>query len=189
MTGNARPTPQDISNARTRRQIADRQAEEYAEAERLAQAALGPGWFPWMKLSLVDSGYHRIGDTEPAAVAYKVYSGEQRLSANARYVRRMPDGQVISAPSYEPLFGEMLKEPHPTRTLQIGNYTAPCPRYSLCWSALKRYEPRSAEQLADARVKREQRAIDKAAEEFPLFADQIRSGEWSAHKPTRWPPG
>ena len=33
MTGEASPTPQDIEIARLRRQIAARQAEEYAEAE------------------------------------------------------------------------------------------------------------------------------------------------------------
>jgi hypothetical protein len=40
----AQPTPQDLANAATRQAIADRQNDEYAEAQRLAFAALGPGW-------------------------------------------------------------------------------------------------------------------------------------------------
>jgi hypothetical protein len=178
----AQPTPQDIENARVRRQIADRQAEEYAEAERLALEALGPGWIPWMKLTLIDSDHHRTGNTEPAATAYKVCRGENRLTENSVYLRRMPDGQVVYADRYEPLFGELLQEPHPTRTLEVRGQQVPCPRYSLCWSALERYEPRSAEQLAAARVKRQQRAIEKEAQEHPLFAEQIRAGEGRTEK-------
>src|SRR3954452_6150027 len=83
MTSDARPTPQDIENVGIRREIAARQAEEYAAAERLALAALGPGWTPWMKLSLIDSDYHRTGNTEPAATAYKVCRGKERLSEHS----------------------------------------------------------------------------------------------------------
>ena len=182
MTGEDSPTHQETENARIRQGIADRQAEEYADAERLALEALGPGWTPWMKLSLLDSDYHRTGNTQPVATAYKVYRGEKRLSEHAVYLRRMPDGQVRQADSYEPLFGELLHEPHPTRTLEVRGRHVPCPRYSLCWSALDLYEPRSAEQLAAARAKREQRATERKAEENPLFAEQIRSGEWRPEK-------
>jgi hypothetical protein len=190
MIGTPSPTPQDIENARRRQQIAARQAEEYAEAERLALAALGPGWIPWMKLSLIDSDHHRTGNTEPAATAYKLYRGESRLSQNSIYLRRLPDGRILHSPSYEPLFGDLLHEPHPTRTLDIRGKQAPCPRYHVCWSALELYEPRSAEQLAAARVKREQRALDKEAAAHPLFAEQIRSGALSAdQKPRGRSPG
>ncbi len=185
MTGDASPSPQDIENARTRREIAARQNEVYAEAEHLALAALGPGWTPWMKLSLIDSDHRRTGDTEPAATAYKVYRGEQRLTENSAYLRKMPDGQILSAGSHEPLFGDLLHEPHPTRTIEVRGRQAPCPRYHLYWSALERYEPRSAEQLAASRVKREERAIEKQAHTYPLFAEQIRSGEWRAEKKSR----
>src|SRR5262245_32833255 len=178
MTAETSPTVQDMDNARRRRDIAARQAEEYAEAERLAVEALGPGWSPWMKLSLLDSDYHRTRNSEPVATAYKVCQGEQRLTENSVYLRRMPDGQILHGPRYEPLFGDLLQEPHPTRTLEVRGRQVPCPRYSLCWSALERYEPRSAEQLAAARVKREQRTIDREAQAHPLFAEQIRSGAW-----------
>jgi hypothetical protein len=97
----------------------------------------------------------------------------------------MPDGKVLHADSYEPLFGDLLHAPHPTRTLAIRGQQVPCPCYSLCWSALELYEPRSAEQLAAARAKREQRAIEKQAQEHPLFADQIVSGELRAEQKRR----
>jgi len=48
----------------------------------------------------------------------------------------------------------------------------------LCWSALERYSPRSAESLAAAREKREEKTVERQAQEHPLFADAIRSGEW-----------
>src|SRR5262249_22539979 len=102
------PNSQEIDNARVRRQIADRQAAEYAEAERLAQEALGPGWTPWMNLSLIDSDHRHTGNTAPAATAFKVYRGEQRLSENSVYLRQMPDGHISHADSYEPLFGDLL---------------------------------------------------------------------------------
>jgi hypothetical protein len=86
------PTDRDRENARIRQEIARRQADEYAEAERLALAALGPGWRPWMKLTLLDSDHHRTGNDAPAAIVYKVYRGDKKLSDNAVYLRRLPDG-------------------------------------------------------------------------------------------------
>lgn len=140
----------------------------------MALEAIGPDWKPWMKLTLIDSDHRRTGNTEPIATAYKVYRGEKRLTENAVFLRRMPDGKVLHAARYEPLFGDLLHAPHPTRTLEVRGQQVPCPRYELCWSALELYEPRSAGQLAAARQKREQRAVEKEARENPLFADQIR---------------
>ncbi len=168
------PTDRDRDNARIRQEIAAGQAEEYAEAKRLALAALGPGWTPWMKLVLLNSDYHRSGNAESVATAYKVYRGEKRLSESAVYIRRLPDGQIRTSPSYEPLFGELLQEPHPTRTIEVQGRQVPCPRYSLCWSSLERYAPRSAEQLAALRASRERKKAERAekkwVEENPLLA-------------------
>jgi hypothetical protein len=190
MTSDVSPTHKEIENARLRREIARHQAEEYAEAERLALVALGPGWTPWMKLYLLNSNGPGGETSEPVAIAYKLYRGDQRLSENSVYVRRMPDGRVLQAERYEPLFGDLLFEPHPTRTVEVGGKPAPCPRYNLYWSALERYAPRSAEQLAAARVKREQRAIDRQATVNPLFKEQIRSGQWrAANRPHGRSPG
>jgi hypothetical protein len=184
MTAEANPTSQEIENARVRRQIADRQAQEYAEVEQLALEALGPGWTPWMKIILLDSDHRRTGNTQPAATAYKVYRGAA-TSENASYLRRMPDGQIMHADTYEPLFGELLKEPHPTRTIEVRGEQVPCPHYTVYWSAVERYAPRSAEQLATARGKREQRAVEKDTQANPLFAEQIRAGEWRPEKKPR----
>ncbi len=189
MTAEAKPTDQDIDNARARQQIAARQAEEYAEAEHVALEALGPGWTPWMKLSLIDSDHRRTGNTEPVATAYKVYRGDERLTEHSAYLRRMPDGQVLHAASYEPLFGELIHEKHPTRTVEVRGQPVPVGRYELCWSALELYEPKSAEELAALRVTRERnaekRAVAQAIGANPLFAEQIRSGAWRPEKKPR----
>ncbi len=138
-----------------------------------------------MKLSLIDSDHRRTGNTDPAATAYKVYRGEKRLTENSVYLRRMPGGHIMHADSYEPLFGELLHEPHPARTIEVRGQQVPCPRYELCWSALELYEPRSAEQLAAARVKREHHGIENEAQKNPLFAEQIRAGDWRPEKRRR----
>jgi hypothetical protein len=127
-----------------------------------------------MKLSLLDSDYHRTGDTEAVATVYKVYPGAERLTENAVYLRRMLDGQVHHTHDYETLFGELLQEPHPTRTIEVRGQQVPCPRFSICWSALGRYEPRTAEQLAALRVSRERKKAEreekKWAADHPLLA-------------------
>jgi hypothetical protein len=168
------PSERDRENARIRQEIASRQAEEYAAVERLALAALGPGWTPWMKLTLVDSDYHRSGKTEPVATVYKVYHGDDKRSANAVYLRRLPDGQIRQAGSYEPLFGELVHEKHPTRTLEMQGRQVPACRYSVLWSALERYQPLSAEALAAWRVSRERNRAERAEKEWaadhPLLA-------------------
>jgi hypothetical protein len=147
------PTPQDIRNAAARQAIADRQSEAYHEAGRLALATLGPGWTPWMKLALIDSDHHRTGNVEPAVVAYKVYQGQKRVTENSVFLRRMPDGSVKKAASFELLFGDMLNQLHLTRKLELlHGQVVPAPRWTLCWSALELYNPRSAEELSKARV-------------------------------------
>ena len=184
MTG-PRPSDREEENARLRAEIAARQAAECAAAQALADEALGPGWVPWMRLSLIDADHRRTGDTAPAATAYKVCRGGRRRTEEAAYVRRMPDGSVRHAADYEELFGEMLSEPHPTRTDEVRGERVPCPRYELCWSALERYAPRSAGQLAAARIKREEKAVEDEARENPLFAEHIRSGAWRHGKGRR----
>jgi hypothetical protein len=41
----------------------------------------------------------------------------------------------------------------------------------------KTYRPKTAEQLAQARVQRQEKEVEKMAEEMPLFADAVRAGE------------
>jgi hypothetical protein len=91
------PTAQDIANAAARREIADREAAEYSEAIWMAVEALGAGYRPWMKLVLVDADHRRTGNNTPVATVYKVVTGEQRLTENSKFIRRMPDGVVAVA--------------------------------------------------------------------------------------------
>src|SRR5262249_52028477 len=110
----------------------------------------------------------------PVAVAYKVYRGDHKSTEHSVFVRRMPDGTVRHAGSYEPLFGDLLTETHPTRTLDVFGTTVPAPRYSLCWRALELYTPQSAEQRAAAREKRQQKELAAEAK-GNLFAEQVRA--------------
>jgi hypothetical protein len=137
-----------------------------------------------MKLVLIDSDHRRSGNTEPVAVVFKVYHGEQKLSEHSMYLRRMPDGNVRKSRNYEELFGELLHEPHPTRTLEFKGQVVPAPRWTLGWSALELYEPRSAEQLAALRQTRERNKAERAAAreraENPLFtvwAERLQAEE------------
>jgi hypothetical protein len=73
-------------------------------------------------------------------------------------------------------FGDMLTEPHPSMTIEVLGKTVAPHRYSLHWSGFEPdYVPKTAEQLAAARKKREDKAVEKEAAESPLFADLIRA--------------
>ena len=171
------PSAQDRENARRRAAISARQNAEYAEALKLA-LTLGPDYKPWMKLCLIDSDHRNTGNTEPFATVFKVYRGERRLSENSVDLRRMPDGQVLMADGYEPLFGDLLHEEHPTKRLEIRGQMIPAPKWSLCWASLERYEPLDASQLAALRVSRERgkarREEAKFQRENPLLAWAVR---------------
>jgi hypothetical protein len=171
--GMTEPTERDRKNAEFRQAVADRQQAEYADAMRMALAVLGPGFQPWMKVSVVDSDYRRTGDDTPRAVVYKLYSGEQRLSEYAVYIRQMPDGTVKKAYGYRSLIEELLEEPHPTRTVEFRGRRVPVARYELHWSALELYHPRDADQLAALRISREQKKAARAEathrSDNPLF--------------------
>jgi hypothetical protein len=167
------PIQQDIDNAAARQRIADRQLAEYSEAVALTLAALGPGCAPWMKLVLIDADHRRTGNTEPVATVYKVYRGEDRLSENSVFLRRMPDGTIRKADRYEPLFGELLEEKHPTRTVEVRGQQVPVGRWELCWQALELYRPQTAEALAKGRETRERNKTAREEAEHrasnPLF--------------------
>jgi hypothetical protein len=168
------PTERDRENERRRQAIALRQNAEHDEAVALALAALGPGWTPWMKISLIPADHRQTGDDRPVATIYKVYRGAARTSENALFLRRMPDGRVLTSDRYEPLFGDLLEEKHPTRTVEVRGRQAPVSRYEVVWSALELYHPRSAEQLAAQRQTREQKKAERQEkrwrEENPLLA-------------------
>ncbi len=169
------PTEQDKENAALREAIAARQNAEFEKAQALADRTLGPGYTPWMRLDLIPSDHHQTADTTPVATAYKVCKGDLKLSEKSFFLREMPGGLVQVAESYEPLFGDLLDDPHPTRKLELlrGEVVA-APRWTLVWRALELYHPKDAEQLAALRVSREagktRRADAKFAEKSPLLS-------------------
>lgn len=182
MTG---PTEQDRQNAERRQAIADLQFAEYQEAYLMALGKLGEGFTPWMKIVLLDSDHRRTGNREPGAVVYKVYRGEQRTSENSVFLRRMPDNRVAVADNYEELVATLLAEKHATKTVEVRGERVPCDRWEVCWQPLDLYRPKSATALADARQRREEKATAKAAEDNPLFAQQILAGELKIQKKPR----
>ena len=84
------PTELDRKNAALRQSVAERQADEYAEAMRVALDTLGPGWRPWMKICLIDADHRQSGDTTAVATVFKVYHGEARLSENSVFLCLCP---------------------------------------------------------------------------------------------------
>ncbi len=162
-------TEQDRSNAKMREAIAAKQEAAWNEAYLLAFGALGPGYTPWMRLSLIDSDHHNTGNTESIATVYKVYRGEERLTENSVFVMRRPDGTITKSKNHEELFGDLLKEKHPTRGFEHNGTWCAFDRWTLVWSALELYKPRSAEALAQLRATRESNKDAKFAEDYPLF--------------------
>lgn len=85
------------------------------------------------------------------------------------------NGKPIDIDNYKEAFGDMLLEPHPTMRIEVwGEMVAPH-HYNLCWALIETDKPRSAETLAAAIQRREERAMGREAEENPLFAEQIRA--------------
>lgn len=173
------PTEQDLKNAAFRQAIAEQEAERFGRARRLVWGALGTEWDPVCRRVLIDKAEDALARTagrqpEPAAT---VITARHKGSGDIRYLRIIWDQVAGVHESYESAFGEMLREPHPTLRIEVrGQQVAP-PRYNLCWAGYEVSHPRTAEQLAAQRERREAKAIEKAAAEIPLFAEQVRSGE------------
>ncbi len=178
------PTSLDIANAENRAQIASKALRTYQEAQAISREALGRGYRPWMRITVVPGDYH-TGNSTPVAVAYKMYCGERKTSDNSMFVRRMPDGTAKAAKTYEELFGELLTELDPVRTIEIkGQVIHPC-RYCVTWGAVGLYEPQSAEKLAAARAVREKNAVQREAEAAPLFSHIIQEEGFVKNKRKR----
>jgi hypothetical protein len=74
------------------------------------------------------------------------------------------------------MFGEMLREPHPTRRFTRTEKGIAPPRDSLRGTWFEPdYRPRTAEPLAETRAKQEERAVEKEAQVNPLFDGIIRA--------------
>ena len=169
------PTVQDTENARVRAEIATRLQAEYDQCGAWAEEAFGPGYKPSCRHFLLDKETEdhcrRTGERPiPAATVYTVRH-EQTLEKRHFVLR---DDKPVAVDSMEAGFGAMLLEPHPTIRIEVGGEMVAPHRYSLCWAGYDTYKPRSAEQLASDRQRREERKVERAAHEQPLFAEQIR---------------
>jgi hypothetical protein len=47
-------------------------------------------------LSPIESEHLRIGNTSQLATAFKVYGGKERLTGQCVFLRRLPDGHVLT---------------------------------------------------------------------------------------------
>lgn len=168
------PTQQDIANAQLRQAIADRQRAEYALAESYAVSLFGAGWEPSGRHMLVSHAEAHAARTEnrpmkPAATVYTASKGNDRR----HFV--VENGHAREVASYAEGFGPMLLEEDPATAFTWKGETRHLHRYGLYWAGYESgYTPRTAEQLAAARERREQKAVEKEAE-GSLFADLIRA--------------
>jgi hypothetical protein len=176
LPGDPQPSDQDRANARLRRQVADRQAQEYAQVLAWAAKAFGPGWLPSHRHDLVDKDEEarcRHTGERPRAAA-TVYTVRQEETGEARHFTVAADGAVTECAGYQDSFGPMLREPHPTRGFQHQGQFCHYHRYSLCWVPYELYQPRTAEQLAALRAARGRTKAARAEKEWaaanPLLA-------------------
>jgi hypothetical protein len=169
------PTQLDIENARARHAIADAQRAQFEECLAWSVQAFGDeSYQPSGRHFLLDKDdeerCRRTGERpRPFATVYTVRKGDEK-----RHFTVTNDGQVVEHTSMEAGFGDLLLAPHPTRFFEHNGKKVAGHRFSLCWAGYDLYEPKSAEQLAEMRARREQRREEKADKEFaegyPLFA-------------------
>lgn len=168
------PTPHEIKTAKLRAEVAARQRAQYDEALALAEAAFGVGWVPVGRHLLVDHDEEERARKcgEPMRAATTVYTAA-REGVKRHFV--VEEGKPREVAGYEEGFGEMLTEPDPVRGFEKDGVFHHVHRYALHWAGYENnYQPKSAEALAAARLKREARAVEKEAKENPLFASEIR---------------
>ena len=171
----SQPTPQDVENARLRSEVADRFRREYLDALALAERAFGPGWEPTGRHYLVthdeEERSRRDGDrTQPAAEVFTAEKDGVRRHFTLR------DGEPIECDGYQEGFGAMLLEPDPVRGFEQGGVFVHVHKHGLHWAGYEPdYRPQTAEQLAAARARRQAKAVEREAQDSPLFADLIRA--------------
>jgi len=149
--------------------------EAYAQVLKWALGAFGPGWLPSHRHFLVASDEAaRVRYTaerpQAAATVYTVKNSAGR----ARHFTVDAEGRVRECADYKEGFGDMLFEPHPTRTIEVRGQLVHPHRYNLCWSPYDLYEPMTAEDLARLRQSRERKRQERAdaqwAADHPLLA-------------------
>jgi hypothetical protein len=172
------PTEQDRQNAELRASVAARFRREFEEAKAFVESVLGPGFVPTGRHYLVAHDEEKRARSEggrmrPAAVViHAVREGVRK------HVAVIGD-QVRECSGYEDGFGEMLLEPDPNRTIEVKGTQVHPHRYSLYWAGYEPgYAPRSAEQLAAARGKREEKKEARERKELEDLANASLFPEW-----------
>ncbi|WP_088255571.1 hypothetical protein [Fimbriiglobus ruber] len=167
------PSLQDIANATRRTEIAGRQKAEYEQARTFVESVLGPGFVPISRHYLVDHDEEERSRRSGGRMA----SAATVITAEKDGVRRhvaVVGDETRECASYEEGFGAMLTEPDPMRGFTHKGQWCSVHRYSLYWAGYEPgYAPRTAEQLAAARVKREARGVEREAK-GNLFGQIIR---------------
>jgi hypothetical protein len=167
------PTAHDRESAAVRPAVAARFQAEYDQAKSWARELFGPGWLPSCRHFLLDKDDEdraRKDSSKPRPAA-TVFTAEACWGKRHFVVR---DGRPVEVADYREGFGPMLLELDPVRkfTDQAGRFHN-FHRYSLCWSSFPLYEPQTAEQLAEAREKRQAKRLAAERAALPLFADQF----------------
>jgi hypothetical protein len=171
----ADPTEQDVRNAEMRQAVADRFRREYLAARELAERAFGPGWKPCGRHFLVthDEEDRARRDGDRAQPAAEVFTAEKD---GVRRHFTLRDGIPMECGGYEQGFGSLLLELDPVRGFERGGVFHHVHKHSLYWAGYEPdYRPQSAERLAAARERRQAKAVEKEAQDSPLFAEVIRA--------------
>lgn len=181
----ADPTEQDVRNAELRQVVADRFRAEYLAARDLAERAFGSGWEPTGRHFLVT---HDEEDRARAA-GERVRPAAEVFTAEKDGVQRhftLRHGVPVECGGYQEGFGDLLFEPDPVRGFERDGVVHRLHKHSLYWAGYEPdYRPQSAEQLAVARERRQQKAVEKEVLDSPLFADLIRAEGYVPRRPRR----
>lgn len=173
------PTEQDRRNAALRQGVAARFQAQFDEAVRLIEPILGEGWIPTGRHYLVthEAAEHARCTGGAGVATAEVITAEK--DGGKRHVLVMGE-QLKECASYQDGFGAMLTEPDPVRGFNDneGKWHF-VHKYALHWGPYETsYTPRTAEQLADARERREEKKEAKWQEEVKQEAAASLFPEW-----------
>ncbi|WP_157369951.1 hypothetical protein [Zavarzinella formosa] len=171
------PTTQDSQNAAAGKAISDRQNAEFEATRTLVESVLGYGWTPVGRHYLVSHDDEDIARKQGGAMKASAVVYTATKDGEKKHVVVI-DEVAKECESYESGFGAMLTEPDPTRGFMHKGQSCRVHKFSLYWAGFEAgYVPRTAEQLAAARVSREERKVEVAAQDNPLFSEWVRAGE------------
>jgi len=134
MPDSPKPLPQDHQNARIRREVAGRQAQEYDQVLAWALGKFGPGWLPSGRYFLIEKSEEdraRYTGERPTAAA-TVYI-VKNMVGRKRFFTVDAEAHVQEHASMEAGFGPMLLEQHPSAPVMVENKRGASPRRGEVW--------------------------------------------------------